>query len=91
MTSRDDAHPLYPAHLPARDAYTKRTGLWVGGGFGHMPAQRRVEPQWREWEDRHGKRRRISPPMYSGSSEARMARQATPRGFAEALCSHYAA
>jgi len=28
--------------------------------------------------------------MFSGSHEARMARQATPRGFAEALCQHYA-
>jgi hypothetical protein len=86
----DDVHPLYPAHVPSRDAYTKRTGLWVGGGFSHLPQQRRVDAQWKVWEDHNGKRRRISPPMFSGSHEARMARQATPRGFAEALCQHYA-
>lgn len=86
----DDAHPLYPAHIPLQDAYTKRTGLWVGGGFGHMPAQRRVEPTWKYFEDREGKRRRVSPPLFSGSVEARQARQATPRGFSEAVCALYA-
>ena len=37
---REDTHPV--RGFPARDAYAKQTGLWVGGGF-HMPTKRAVK------------------------------------------------
>jgi hypothetical protein len=87
----EDAHPMYPNNIPYQDAYTKRTGLWVGGGFHQMPPQRRVEAIYKEWiESATGKRRRVSPILYSGSAEGKQARHATPRGFSEAIASAYA-
>jgi hypothetical protein len=86
-----DAHPTYPAHIPNQDAYTKRTGLWVGGGFHQMPPQRRVPPTFKEWTDGvTGKRRRVTPLLYSGGMEGKQARHATPRGFSEAMAQVYA-
>lgn len=29
----DDTHPRWPGYIAARDAYTKKTCLWTGGGF----------------------------------------------------------
>ena len=87
----DDAHPKFPAHVPNQDAYTKRTGLWVGGGFHQMPPQRRVEPTFKEWTDgATGKKRRVTPILYSGGMEGKEARHATPRGFSEAIAQMYA-
>ena len=87
----DDAHPKYPKHIPNQDAYTKRTGLWCGGGFTQLPPQKRVDPTWAYWDcPSTGKRRRVSPPMFSGSAEGKEARHATPRGFSAALCAMYA-
>jgi len=87
----DDAHPSCPAHVPLQDAYTKRTGLWCGGGFGALPPQRRVVPTFKEWtEPKTGKKRKISPPMFSGGAEGKEARLCTPRGFAEAVAATYA-
>lgn len=89
--AKDDAHPRCPAHVPLQDAYTKRTGLWVGGSFGALPPQRRVVPTFKEWtEPKTGKKRKISPPMFSGSAEGREARLCTPRGFAIAVAEAYA-
>lgn len=31
--SDDDTHPTWPKYIAPRDAYTKQTGAWVGGGF----------------------------------------------------------
>ena len=87
----EKVHPTFPTVVPDSDAYTKRTSLWVGGGFGRLPTQRRVEPTYKEWVDRAtGKRRRVSPLLYSGGAEGKEARHATPRGFAEAVCLTYA-
>ena len=88
----NDAHPMFPAHIvPNQDAYTKRTGLWVGGGFHQMPPQKRVEPTYKEWTDgATGKRRRVTPILYSGGAEGKEARHATPRGFSEAIAVAYA-
>ena len=81
---------MYPNHIPNQDAYTKRTGLWVGGGFHHLPPQRRNDPTFKEWtEGSSGKRKRVSPILYSGGTEAKEARHATPRG-SEAITSTYA-
>lgn len=38
------AHPVWPKHIAPRDAYTKATGAWMGGGF-RFPAPRPVEPE----------------------------------------------
>lgn len=87
----DDSHPHFPTIIPKQDAYTKRTGLWVGGGFIGLPKQKRVDPVFKEFViAKTGKRRRISPLMFSGGKEGKEARQATPRGFSEAICSHFA-
>jgi hypothetical protein len=40
----DDVHPVWPAYIAPRDAYTKKTGAWLGGGF-KMPEQRPVTPE----------------------------------------------
>lgn len=37
-----DVHPRFPGIYPGRDAYRKKTGLWVGGGF-KMPVAMPVE------------------------------------------------
>ena len=88
----NDTHPMFPTHIvPNQDAYTKRTGLWVGGGFHQMPPQKRVEPTFKEWTDgATGKRRRVTPILYSGGGEGKAARHATPRGFSEAIAVAYA-
>ena len=87
----NDPHPMYPKHRPNQDAYTKRTGLWVGGGFHHLPSQRRIDPTFKEWtEGSSGKRKRVSPLLYSGGTEGKEARHATPRGFSEAIATAYA-
>ena len=89
--SENDPHPMYPNQIPNQDAYTKRTGLWVGGGFHQMPPQRRVEPTFKEWvEGSTGKKRRVTPILYSGGAEGKEARHATPRGFSEAIAIAYA-
>jgi len=40
----DDQHPEWPKYIAPRDAYTKQTGAWVGGGF-QMPDRQDVEPE----------------------------------------------
>lgn len=55
------------------DPYTKKTCLWVGGGF-VMPPKRRVEPVL-------GSKMHLLPP----SEERARLRSETPRGFAEAV------
>lgn len=39
-----DTHPEWPKYIAPRDAYTKRTGAWVGGGFA-MPDPKPVTPE----------------------------------------------
>lgn len=40
----DDIHPTWPKYIAPRDAYTKQTGAWTGGGF-IMPERRDVPPE----------------------------------------------
>lgn len=66
---------------PSTDAYTKRTCLWVGGGF-TMPPTKRVEPvrvcAQGSWVQKLG-----------GKSErTKTLRSMTPMGFAEAVAAH---
>lgn len=58
---------------PPGDAYTKRTCLWVGGGF-VMPEPRRVEPI-------EGSRMHLLPPTPDRADK----RSVTPKGFACAV------
>lgn len=58
------------------DLYTKRTCLWVGGGF-TMPPKRRLDPI-------HGSRMHLLPP----SADRAALRSATPHGFATAVFEH---
>lgn len=58
---------------PPGDAYTKKTCLWVGGGF-VMPEKRRVEPT-------EGSKMHLVPP---GPERANI-RSETPKGFAQAV------
>jgi hypothetical protein len=67
------AHPLYPQHIERRDAYTKKTGLWFGGGF--------VEPEKRPVEPERSAQHRST----GGWKGAKMIRSITPRGLARAI------
>lgn len=58
---------------PSPEAYTKRTCLWVGGGF-RLPEPRRVEPTL-------GSKMHLLPP----SEERANLRSATPIGFSRAV------
>ena len=73
-------HPQYPDVIPARDAYTKRTCLWTGGGF-KMPAPLPVEPETAGVGD--------TTPLHAKlggkSIRTKNIRSATPRGFAKAV------
>lgn len=40
----DDVHPEWPKYIAPRDAYTKKTGAWIGGGF-KMPEEKPVNPE----------------------------------------------
>lgn len=77
--AEDDTHPRWPEYIIPRDAYSKRTCLWTGGGF-TMPEPRPVDcktfgrsPQW-------GK-------LGGKSLKTKNIRSATPRGFIKAVCS----
>lgn len=74
----DDRHPRWPDLIEARDAYTKETWLWTGGGF-VMPEPRKVDPVYHEsagsksfkgWKKLGGK-----------SAKTKQIRSETPRGF----------
>lgn len=76
---KDDQHPLYPDYFPPRDAYTKKTCLWTGGGF-QMPERKPVPVVQPEdgsliWGKLGGK-----------SLKTKNIRSASPRGFAIAVC-----
>lgn len=82
----DDEHPRHPRYIAPRDAYTKRTGLWVSEGF-VMPAPKPVEPEVIERVNSKGKTLRGSRQfwMLGGSStRTKNIRNETPRGFARA-------
>lgn len=82
----DDVHPRYPRHIPARDAYNKKTSLWVGGGF-DMPPRRRVQPVIVEYAN--GMRCSPQAAKVGGSSvETKRIRSETARGFARAVYNH---
>lgn len=83
----DDVHPRWPEYIMPRDAYTKKTCLWTGGGF-IMPEMKRVEPVTltdsagnngsHQWKKLGGK-----------SMRTKNIRSATACGFAKAVFIHY--
>lgn len=72
----DDTHPMFPDVIPARDAYVKKTCLWVGNGF-DMPDVDEVaagsvdNPGWAK--------------LGGKSARTKTIRSLTPRGFAKAV------
>ena len=74
----DDEHPLYPEVIPPRDAYTKRTCIWSGGGL-RWPDAKPVDPVFLSSG--------LTPLQKLGgkSQRTKNIRSATPRGFARAI------
>ena len=72
----DDVHPTYPDYIAARDAYPKKTCLWVGRDF-IMPPKKQVKPK-PGYSDQHCK-------LGGKSMKTKNIRSATPRGFAKAV------
>ena len=69
-------HPRWPEYIAPRDAYTKKTCLWTGGGF-VMPTKVAVEV---------GKGYSAQYKKLGGKSQrTKDIRSATPRGFAIAI------
>ncbi len=74
----NDGHPLYPEYIAPRDAYTKKTCLWTGGGF-IMPERKLVAlPVGHKYSTQHTK-------LGGKSLRTKNIRSATPRGFAQAI------
>ena len=71
-----DVHPTYPDYIAPRDAYPKKTCLWVGGGF-VMPEFKAV-PYEGQYSVQHTK-------LGGKSLKTKNIRSATPRGFAVAV------
>lgn len=72
----DDTHPMFPDVIPARDAYVKKTCLWVGNGL-VMPDVAVVATDSEDnpgWAKLGGK-----------SARTKTIRSLTPRGFAKAV------
>ena len=83
----DDVHPLYPEYFPPRDAYGKKTCLWVGNGF-EMPRRRPVKILEDQQNGKGGNSKSYS--MLGGKSErTKNIRSSTPRGFALAVFKDY--
>lgn len=83
----DDQHPRWPEYIAPRDAYTKRTCLWTGGGF-TMPEAAPVEPLTLTYTKADGTV--INGSQQFGklggkSAKTKNIRSATPRGFALAV------
>lgn len=80
----NDVHPRWPKYIAPRDAYTKKTGLWVGNGF-RMPVKLPVEPEI--IVNRSGQRGSRQFIMLGGkSAKTKQIRSETARGFALANC-----
>jgi len=76
----ESEHPTWPEYIAPKDAYKKKTCLWVGGGF-VMPQSKPVEP-----EKYHGNGYSTSMMKLGGKSQrTKNIRSATPRGFSVAV------
>lgn len=73
----NDAHPMFPEYIAARDAYPKKTCYWTGNGF-VMPQPSPV-PVRPGFSDQHLK-------LGGKSAKTKRIRSASPRGIARAIC-----
>lgn len=83
----EDENPVWPKYIAPRDAYTKKTGAWLGGGF-RFPDRKPVEPEILERKTASGRTIRGSRQfMLLGGSSAKtkQIRNLTPRGAARAF------
>jgi len=83
----EEYNPFYPDHIAPRDAYTKRSGAWLGGGF-IWPEPRPVEPEILVRVTKSGRTIKGSRQfmMLGGSSKrTKSIRNLTPRGLSLAL------
>lgn len=81
-------HPDWPRYIAPRDAYTKKTGAWFGGGF-VWPESKPVTPEILERVTKSGRTIRGSRQfMFLGgkSAKTKLIRNLTPRGAALAFC-----
>lgn len=72
----DDSHPEFPDYIKPRDAYPKKTCLWVGNGF-NIPEVKPVEVE-AGYSAQHSK-------LGGKSVKTKLIRSLTPRGFAKAV------
>lgn len=70
-------HPRWPEYIAPRDAYSKKTGIWCGGGF-RKPLTKPVECENFGSSRQHRK-------LGGKSMKTKNVRSATPRGFALAV------
>lgn len=69
-------HPRWPDYIAPKDAYTKKTCLWTGGGFTMPPKRPTQKPDG--YSQQHLK-------LGGKSQRTKDIRSATPRGFARAV------
>ena len=77
IPAKDAEHPTYPEYIAPRDAYSKKTCLWTGGGF-IMPKPLPVDCESFGASRQHQK-------LGGKSLKTKNIRSATPRGFAQAV------
>ena len=77
LANGDAEHPTWPEYIPPRDAYSKKTCLWVSARF-VMPPKKPVECESFGASRQHR--------LLGGKSiKTKNIRSATPRGFAKAV------
>ena len=84
----DDVHPNWPEIIPPRDAYRKKTCLWVGNKF-KMPRPNAVAHETIVHNRKDPKKGKTSSRVQGStggkSVKTKNIRSATPRGFAKAV------
>jgi len=70
-------HPLYPEYIAPKDAYSKKTSIWSGGGF-NQPPLKPVECLSYGCSSQHAK-------LGGSSKKTKDIRSCTPRGYALAV------
>jgi len=78
LSDEEAVHPTWPDYIPPRDAYSKKTCLWVSKDTFVMPQKRPVECESFGSSRQHR--------LLGGKSiKTKNIRSATPRGFAKAV------
>ena len=84
----DDTHPLYPKHIPGRDAYKKRTCIWHSAKF-TVPAPKRIDPIEYTCKSKTKGEKLYSPAFAKlgggGGQKTKDIRSASPRGWCLAV------